>query len=250
MPKPTFLKLPDEKRSRIVEVALDEFATYAYHQASLSRIVTRAGIAKGSMYQYFSNKLDLYRWLVTDELERRRSAWLRDHAEHPAHAERDEHSSLFATLERMALTRVGFLLAHPRLARLAACTLEPSADEELRELHGALRRAHIDELVARIREAQVAGEIRANVEARALAHFIDALIIRGTSNAVLDRLGVEAHQLSERGRALAEGEWRGLVEQALELIRGGIQVIVSETRTNSTGVGEPEDRPRTRAHVN
>jgi AcrR family transcriptional regulator len=250
MPKPTFLKLPDDKRSRIVEVAIDEFATHAYHQASLSRIVTRAGIAKGSMYQYFTNKLDLYRWLITDELERRRSAWLREHVDE---AQRDEHSSLFATLERMVLTRVGFLLAHPRLAQLAASAMEPSPDAELREFHGTLRRAHLDELVARIREAQVAGEIRANVEARALAHFIDALALRGTSDALLDRLGVGVHELSELGRpAVGEGEWRALVEQALELIRGGVRVVVSDPRATgpSGAASEADGRPHPRAHVN
>jgi AcrR family transcriptional regulator len=130
MPKPTFLNLPDEKRKRITELALDEFSTYPYRQASLSRIVSRAGIAKGSMYQYFENKLDLYRWLVTDELEARRTQWL----ESDSH--QDEASGapgLFAGLEQLVMTRIGFMLAHPRLARLAASAMEPSADAELRD---------------------------------------------------------------------------------------------------------------------
>lgn len=64
MPKDTFYNLPQEKRERITELALEEFAQNAYHRASLSAIVERAGIAKGSMYQYFEDKFDLYLYLM------------------------------------------------------------------------------------------------------------------------------------------------------------------------------------------
>jgi AcrR family transcriptional regulator len=230
MPKPTFLNLPDEKRNRIVELALDEFSTYPYRQASLSRIVARAGIAKGSMYQYFENKLDLYQWLVTEELERRRDEWLQSRGI-GLDGTLELDSSLFATLERMVLAGVGFTLAHPRLARLAASAMEPTADEELRELHGSLRREQIDGLADRIRAAQAAGEIR-DVDPRPLAHFIDALVVRGTQNAVLDRLGLGVHEfLAGDHPPLSEHEWRALVQQALDLIRNGIRVAVGEARS-------------------
>ncbi|PRQ06967.1 TetR/AcrR family transcriptional regulator [Enhygromyxa salina] len=232
MPKPTFLNLPDEKRKRITELALDEFSTYPYRQASLSRIVSRAGIAKGSMYQYFENKLDLYRWLVTDELEARRTQWLENDSQQHAQADDAEASGprevlgLFAGLERLVMTRIGFMLAHPRLARLAASAMEPSADDELRELHGALWRRQIDDLAARLSEARHTGEVRQNIDPRTAAHLIDALILRGTTNAVLERLGVDAHELltkPDAGAELAESEWRGLVRDAMRLIRGGIE---------------------------
>jgi len=65
VPKPTFLNLSEEKRRRFVDVALKEFAEYEYRAASLNRIVAGADIAKGSIYQYFENKKDLYQYLVT-----------------------------------------------------------------------------------------------------------------------------------------------------------------------------------------
>lgn len=235
MPKPTFLNLPDEKRNRIVELALDEFSTHPYRQASLSRIVARAGIAKGSMYQYFENKLDLYQWLVTEEVERRRVEWLASNgielAGESGESDDSEDAGLFATLERMVMTAVGFTLAHPRLARLAASAMEPTADEELRELHASLRHGQIDRLSARIDAALAAGEIR-SVDARSLAHFIDAVIVRGTTNAVLDRLGLSVHEFLANDRpTLDEQEWRALVREALELIRNGIRLTEQATRT-------------------
>src|SRR5690242_14812279 len=75
-PKSTFLNLPPEKRERIIELAIEEFSERPYAQASLSRIVARAGIAKGSVYQYFEDKRDLYRWLLTEEVPRRKLAWV------------------------------------------------------------------------------------------------------------------------------------------------------------------------------
>ncbi len=60
MPKPTFFNLAEGKRERILSAALDEFAEKGYAGASISGIVAAAGIAKGSFYQYFEDKDDLY----------------------------------------------------------------------------------------------------------------------------------------------------------------------------------------------
>lgn len=64
MPKQTFLNLPEEKQSAFIGVALVEFANNDYNTASVSKIVEKAGIAKGSVYQYFKDKQDLFMYLV------------------------------------------------------------------------------------------------------------------------------------------------------------------------------------------
>ncbi|MCB0240988.1 MAG: TetR/AcrR family transcriptional regulator, partial [Anaerolineae bacterium] len=64
MPKETFFNLPDDKRSLICDVAIEEFTEYLYDQASVNRIVAKAGIAKGSFYQYFEDKKDLYMYVL------------------------------------------------------------------------------------------------------------------------------------------------------------------------------------------
>ena len=76
MPKPTFHNLPAPKQRRLVRAALEEFAARPYGEASLDRVAARARIAKGSLYQYFGGKADLYRYLVLEELGRRRAAAL------------------------------------------------------------------------------------------------------------------------------------------------------------------------------
>ncbi|HZW04437.1 MAG TPA: TetR/AcrR family transcriptional regulator, partial [Anaerolineaceae bacterium] len=64
MPLTTFFNLPETKRQKILDYAIAEFAQYDYDSASISRIVARAGIAKGSLYQYFVDKRDLYHYLL------------------------------------------------------------------------------------------------------------------------------------------------------------------------------------------
>ena len=51
MPTQTFWNLPSEKRDALIAIAVEEFASNDYDAASISRIVARAGIAKGSIYQ-------------------------------------------------------------------------------------------------------------------------------------------------------------------------------------------------------
>lgn len=60
MPTATYFNLPDEKRSRIFQAAVNEFAKRNIDAASLANIVTEARISRGSIYQYFRDKEDLY----------------------------------------------------------------------------------------------------------------------------------------------------------------------------------------------
>ncbi len=68
MPLPTFFNLSEERRRCITKAAIAEFANHSYEAASISSIVTQAKIAKGSFYQYFADKQDLYLYLVDDAL--------------------------------------------------------------------------------------------------------------------------------------------------------------------------------------
>lgn len=64
MPTQTFFNLPEAKRQIIIEKSIAQFANHSYEAVSISRIVQEAKIAKGSFYQYFEGKEDLYLYLV------------------------------------------------------------------------------------------------------------------------------------------------------------------------------------------
>jgi AcrR family transcriptional regulator len=65
MPKQTFLNLPEKKRNTIINAAIDEFAQHGLENGSTNRIVANSGISKGSFYQYFEDKQDVFMYLLT-----------------------------------------------------------------------------------------------------------------------------------------------------------------------------------------
>lgn len=58
-----FKNLNDQKKERILNAALAEFAQKKYDDASTNNIVTSAQIGKGMLFHYFGNKKNLYLYL-------------------------------------------------------------------------------------------------------------------------------------------------------------------------------------------
>ena len=59
-----FNSLEAEKQERIINAALKEFARNGYEKASTNEIVEEAGISKGSLFNYFNSKKELYLFLL------------------------------------------------------------------------------------------------------------------------------------------------------------------------------------------
>jgi AcrR family transcriptional regulator len=60
MPKSTFFHLTETKRQRLIAAAKAEFSRASLQEASIANIVKLAEIPRGSFYQYFEDKEDLY----------------------------------------------------------------------------------------------------------------------------------------------------------------------------------------------
>jgi len=60
----TFQNLTQDKKDAVVRESLREFALHGYEIASLSNVITRLGLAKGSFYRYFESKKALYLFLL------------------------------------------------------------------------------------------------------------------------------------------------------------------------------------------
>ncbi len=70
MARSRFDSLEPRRREAILGAAADEFAERGYAGASLSRIIERAGISRGSLYYYFSDKEDLFVTTVQEAVRR------------------------------------------------------------------------------------------------------------------------------------------------------------------------------------
>jgi AcrR family transcriptional regulator len=64
MPRQLFLELEEDKRTRVIEAGLREFARNTYNEASTNSMVRAAGISKGSLFKYFDNKEDFYFYIL------------------------------------------------------------------------------------------------------------------------------------------------------------------------------------------
>ena len=60
MPKDTFFNLSQEKQEKVIRSAISEFLKHGFEKANVGVIAKQAGVAKGSIYQYFDNKKELF----------------------------------------------------------------------------------------------------------------------------------------------------------------------------------------------
>lgn len=71
-----FMKLDEEKRMRIINAAMREFARRGYKDAKTDNIVREAGISKGLLFHYFGTKKKLYLFLLDYTLDFMESEFL------------------------------------------------------------------------------------------------------------------------------------------------------------------------------
>jgi AcrR family transcriptional regulator len=64
MPRSTWLNLDDRRRSRVLGAAMAEFGRRGYSGGSLNVIARDAGVAKGSLFQYFDDKFDFFAYIA------------------------------------------------------------------------------------------------------------------------------------------------------------------------------------------
>ena len=112
MPKQTFYNLPEEKRETIFNAAVEEFAEYGLENASTNRIVKNSGIAKGSFYQYFEDKQDVFMHML-DVIEKKELEFFKN--QHPP----DHNMDVFHYYSWMIKKGMEFGLSHPRMIQAA-----------------------------------------------------------------------------------------------------------------------------------
>lgn len=217
MPRPTFSHLPAEKRARVVAAALAEFAASPYDEASINRVVRAAGIAKGSVWQYFDDKFDLFAWLV-GEAGRRRAARMAGLVVAPAPG-----ADVFDEL--VAGYRLGLAdwVAEPAWGRILLRAQEPSAEPRLAALRAEGEAKVHAFLVDWIQRGQAAGAVRADLAPDVGAWLAQGLLQEGLLRAFLGRLGVTLDALAA-GAALdpaAVEAATGVVDEVVGVLRAG-----------------------------
>ncbi len=143
-------KLPRTERGRrtlraLLDAASQEFGSRGFHDASISSITQRAGIALGSFYSYFNSKEEIFRALVLDMSER-----VKQHVAPAVLAAPDQLAAEQAGLRSF----VEFVREHKEIYRII---------DEAEFVDPASWRDHYSGSVERIRGRLVAGAARGEV---------------------------------------------------------------------------------------
>ncbi len=168
MPKQTFLNLPAEKRKAFIEIALDEFANNDYNTASVSKIVEKAGIAKGSVYQYFADKQDLFLYLLDVSNQEMMGVIQQSPPPHP-------DADFFDTLRwQMSVTVQAAIRfpVHSKLARRAYSSPLPFRDAVF-EKAKKIRDEHFQAMIA---QAQASGRLDPTLDPAVVSSMVQGLM--------------------------------------------------------------------------
>lgn len=187
MPKATFFNLPADKRNSLIELAIEEFAEHEYAQASISRLVEKAGIAKGSFYQYFEDKRDLFLYLV-DLVGQEKMSML---AEHPPP---NPAMDIFEYIHWLFEIGLEFQIAHPRLMQVGYRALYgnnmPFQSESLERMKAAGETFYRNLVEQGIRQ----GDIDPTIDTD-MAVFVLSTWLNEFGNHILGKLAIDPQQL-------------------------------------------------------
>ncbi len=106
-----FEQLAELKQKSIIDASVNEFANNGFKNASVNKIVEKAGISKGSLFNYFKSKNLLFDHIYQIALREVKSylAKVRDES---------KNDDFFTRFSKIINSGVTFINKHPRLARI------------------------------------------------------------------------------------------------------------------------------------
>ena len=168
MPKQTFFNLPEERRNRIIEIAIDEFSVNSFMNASISKIAETANVAKGSMYQYFENKKDLYKYTL-EIAALKKQEYLLDCLQNL------EHTYFIDIIKDLYVKGLTFASENPKLAGIANNFMKETDIKFKEEIMGRSIDKSNQFFEILIDKAKEKGEINPLIDTRMGAHIITSL---------------------------------------------------------------------------
>lgn len=163
MPKSTFFNIDEEKQNRIIEAALDEFANYTFNEVKLSRIIKESRIPRGSFYQYFEDKFDLYNYLF-EIMGQKKLEYMKDLLPNP------DEMPFVVLFEELYTRGVEFAKSDPRFIRLSKNLM--SNQDLMNKIFGnnlEIAREYYKNYIETDKER---GRIRKDVDTEFLADFV------------------------------------------------------------------------------
>lgn len=218
MPSKTFFNLSKEKRNKIIEAALKEFSLNDYNSASINNIVKDADISKGSMYQYFDNKKDLYLYLLELAGEKKLN-YISENID-------IKSDKIFNLIKKMHLIGAKFDLTNPKYSMLIINAINETTNDELDSISSKLKEKSDHFFNKYIKEGQNNNLIRSDLDDELLSFLISRLsmvlieyVSKKYNFTYLDLIKKGEHKLP-----LPEKELEKILNQFITVFKDGFKV--------------------------
>ena len=206
MPSQTFFNLPEEKKERVIEAALEEFSQHLYHNASIARIIESAGIPRGSFYQYFSDLEDVYKYLFSLIGERKMEYIGEAH-------QQMQQADYLSIIKALYDAGIRFAKDHPIFARLGTNFYREDSTFR-RQILGEFEGLSLQYFEDLLQSGQDKGEVDKNIDIKVAAFLFHTLNIAIVEN-ILQKHGPEY--------LIAEGDaFLDVAEKVLYILGNGL----------------------------
>ncbi|MEE6135754.1 TetR/AcrR family transcriptional regulator [Mycobacterium sp. 050128] len=166
MPTVTWARVDPARREAIIDAAEAEFGAHGFSGGSLNVIARRAGVAKGSLFQYFADKRDLFAF-IADIGSQRVRVYMEDMIR-----VLDPNRPFFDFLTDLLDGWVAYFAEHPRERSLhAAATLEVDTEARV-SVRSVIHRHYLEVLRPLVRVAQTRGDLRADADTDVLLSLL------------------------------------------------------------------------------
>lgn len=166
--KPTFLNIPEEKRKKILTVAVTEFANHGFDNANINTIAKKAGVSVGSLYKYFNTKTDLFLASVHYGIQS---------LEIIVDSIVSSKDDIMTKLERLIRIAIEFSRTNRVLIKLYNEFTSEGNSDLAKKIAGDMESLTSAAYKKVIIDGQVAGEIRTDIDPGMAAFLVDNLLM-------------------------------------------------------------------------
>lgn len=205
MPKETFYNLKESKQDQIIDAAIKEFAQNYFDSASLTQIASQAGVSKGSMYQYFEDKKELY-FYVLERIRLKRKNYFAEGL--------NKNHDVMAILRRIFEKGLYFARDNPLLVAVWQRYLHEQNLELKQMIDDRLKYQEGDYFIHLIEEAQAQGQVRTEIPASLIARMIYQI-----NQLLMEEIDLNHLMLGDREKI---EEYQRIIEDLLEMLARGI----------------------------
>jgi len=153
------------KIEKLVEAAIDEFSAHTYYEASLNRILKRAGVSKGEFYYHFRSKEELYLYILDLIVEKKK--------ENLSEVLKKRPNGFFELLEMGIKANIEMFRKYPKLSRMSLQLLKVRDKPIYRKVLTQFEDVSIEFLEKYVRQGVEEGEIRDDIPLEFLIKFLN-----------------------------------------------------------------------------